>query len=406
MKSPGSEYPRGRAPSSVLLVGPASPRDLADLLSGRDRDRALAIAGYRGIPVSELARSLVGAGLEVEVATTAEDVEVPVALAGDRIRLSVGPMRQRARDRALDGFRRERQWLTRAIDASSADVVHAHWTYEFAWAALGSPRPVVVTAHDAPLTVLRHYRDSYRAIRTAMAYAVRFRIRTLTAVSPYLAERWRREMMYRRPIAVVPNSAPQLAASSRSRSYQTAPRIVEVADAGRRKNVASLVRAFRLLRDADPTIELDLVGSGLGSEDPLPAALAREGSCQGIHFLGSLDRSALAETLSRAHIFVHPSLEECCSTAVLEAMRVGLPVVAGRRAGGTPWMLSHGRAGMLTDVEDPAAIARSVSTLLKDGHLAQELSARASERVSGCFSAGAVLAAYLDVYEAVLANRS
>ena len=211
-------------------------------MTGGDRERANGIAGYRGIPVTELARALVGAGLEVEIATIAEEVETPMTLEGDRLRLHIAPMR--ARHRARDGFRRERDWLERLIRASEANVVHAHWTYEFAWAALDSGRPAIVTAHDAPLTALRWYPDPYRAIRTAMAYVVRLRIRTLTAVSPYLAWRWRREMGYRRSIPVIPNSAPALTSTSTRSLRNGGPRIVDVSDAGRRKNVPSLVRAL------------------------------------------------------------------------------------------------------------------------------------------------------------------
>ena len=173
-------------------------------MTGGDRDRANGIVGYRGIPVTELARALVDAGLEVEIATIAEEVETPMTLEGDRLRLHIAPMR--ARHRARDGFRRERDWLERLIRASEANVVHAHWTYEFAWAALDSGRPAIVTAHDAPLTGLRWYPDAYRAVRAAMAYVVRSRVQTLTAVSPYLASAWRRQMFYRREIPVVPNT--------------------------------------------------------------------------------------------------------------------------------------------------------------------------------------------------------
>ena len=51
-----------------------------------------------------------------------------------------------------------------------------------------------------------------------MAYLVRLRVRNLTAVSPYLADRWRREMGYWRPIDVIPWDLAQAAhvdASSR-----------------------------------------------------------------------------------------------------------------------------------------------------------------------------------------------
>jgi L-malate glycosyltransferase len=366
------------------------------LMTGGDRERADGIVGYRGIPVTELARAFVDAGLEIEIATIAEEVEAPVTLQGDRLRLHIAPMR--SRHRARDGFRQERLGLERLIKASDANVVHAHWTYEFAWAALDSGRPTIVTAHDAPLTVLRWFRDPYRAVRTAMAYVARFRIRTLTAVSPYLASRWQREMGYRRPIHVIPNFAPALPLDSTGAVENGSRRIIDVADSSRRKNIASLVRAFGLLRDARPGTQLDLVGPGLGVGDPLPDDLARQSMCRDVRFLGMLDRDALASALADARVFVHPSQEDPCPTSVLEAMRAGIPVVGGVGAGGVPWMLDHGHAGVLVDVEVPAAIAHATAKVLDNDDLAQEISARGRRRIEECFSPNVVSSAYFDLY--------
>ena len=169
----------------------------------------------------------------------------------------------RARHRARDGFRRERDWLERLIRASEANVVHAHWTYEFAWAALDSGRPTIVTAHDAPLTGLRSYPDAYRAVRAAMAYVVRSRVQTLTAVSPYLASAWRRQTFYRREIPVVPNTVASVAGTSNgSKRNNPVPLILDVADNGRLKNIPSLLRAMAKIRRRHPDARLRLVGPG------------------------------------------------------------------------------------------------------------------------------------------------
>jgi glycosyltransferase involved in cell wall biosynthesis len=391
-----------REPSAmrgVVLVGPASPRNVAPLFNGSDRRRAEAIAGCGGVPVSELAKALVEAGVQVEIVTTTPEVDEIVILQGPRLRMQLAPMRARARSRALSLFRSERIALTEAIADCEGEVVHAHWTYEFAWAALDSRRPAVVTAHDAPLTVLRHYKDAYRGLRTLMAYLVRARTRTLTVVSPYLAGRWRREMGYLRPIGVIPNIAPVIPALPKTK--RTA-RIVDVADSSRLKNLWLLVRALRDLRTRFPCLELHLVGPGLGSDDDFAVRARGEGVADGVSFRGRLEREEVSRVLGTASVFVHPSLEESCSMAVLEAMQAGVPVVAGRRAGGTPWMLDHGRAGLLIDIESPAAIAAGVAVLLEDPAARARLAAAARARVAELFSPSAVVSAYGAVYDRVL----
>lgn len=393
-------------PGSLLLTGPVSPRDVAPLLTGVDRATAASLAGYRGIPVSELAHAHVDAGLYVELVTVADEIDEPICLQGDRLRLHVVPMRARARARGKDLFRAERRALQSVIASCEAPILHAHWTYEFAWAALASGRTVVVTAHDAPLTVLRHNRDRYRAMRALMAYAVRTRIRTLTAVSPYLADQWRRQMLFRSQISVIPNSAPALDGSRRTAGPDSGgARIVDVTDAGRLKNVEALVRAFRLLRAGGRDVALDLVGPGLGAGEAFAAAMGREGSCEGMSFRGPVDRGAVGRLLAGASVFVHPSFEECCSMAVLEAMSAGLPVVAGETAGGTPWMLDHGAAGLLVDVRDPRSIAEGVAAMLDDRERAAIFVERGLARVGSMFSPAVVAAAYMDVYERALAKR-
>jgi glycosyltransferase involved in cell wall biosynthesis len=392
--------------AGVVLTGPLSPADIADLLTGEDRSRAQSIKGYRGIPTSELARALLAAGVEVEVVTGAPEVDSPVELEGPGLRVLVAPRRTRARDLALTLFRDERRALEALLAATESDIIHAHWTYEFAWAALNTGPPVLVTAHDAPLSVLLQMRDSYRALRALMACIVRTRTDHLTAVSPYLAARWRREMFYRRPIAVIPNIAPSLFVQPGSPVIANGAALVDVTDAGRVKNVIALIEAFGYLRDEGRDIVLNLVGPGLGRQDPLAAKMRALGFAEGVIFHGILSRDSLAGVLASSTVFVHPSREESCGLSLLEAMNTGLPVVGGIRSGGVPWVLDGGRAGVLVDVERPSEIAAAVRNLLDDEARAQELVTRGREHTARYFTAGAVAAAYLDAYEGLrLATR-
>ena len=274
--------------TGVVITGPISPADIADLLAEPDLTLARSIRGYRGVPTSDLVRALVGLGAPVEVVTCAAEVEDRVELRGPGLRVLVGPRRARARDRARDLFRQERRAMGALLRQTQSDVIHAMWTYEFAWAALDTGRPVLVTAHDAPLTILRHVRDPYRAVRAAMAYIVRARIRNLTAVSPYLAQRWRREMLYRRQIMVIPNIAARLMTDAR-RTERGAV-VVDVSDAGSRKNMTALIEAFALLRAEGRDVALELVGPGLGESDSLAEATRKQGRADGIRFRGILDR--------------------------------------------------------------------------------------------------------------------
>jgi glycosyltransferase involved in cell wall biosynthesis len=388
----------------VVITGPISPADIADLLTEPDLTLARSISGYRGVPTSELVRALVGMGIEVEVVTCAAEVEDGLELRGPGLRVLVGPRRQRARDLARDLFRHERRAMGALLRQTEGEVVHAMWTYEFAWAALDTGRPVLVTAHDAPLTILRQVRDPYRAMRAAMAYIVRTRIRNLTAVSPYLAQRWRREMLYRRPIAVIPNIAPVLLVESGARFAPNGAALIDVTDAGRRKNVRALVEALAYLRAEGRDLTLNLVGPGLAADDAFARSMRARGLGEGVEFHGTLSRASLAEVMARSTVFVHPSREEACPMSLLEAMNAGLPVVGGIRSGGVPWVL--GDAGVLVDIERPADIADAVRGVLDDEHAAMELADRGRKRATDFFGAEVVAKAHLDAYERTRRNGS
>ena len=344
----------------IALVGPAEPRSLE-----RHLNTEVSIPdGLGGVPVNELADGLLALGHRVSIYTCSPAVNTTVRMGGERLDITVVPYRHSARARALDFFRQERRDLERELKNSSADIVHAHWTYEFALAAIKSANsPVLVTAHDAPLTILRHMTDAYRLIRTAMAIRVRFAIRELTAVSPYLEHSWRTQMLYRRPISVIANVVPDLPPADPS-SVRSRWVILDVAGDSPLKNVRTLIRAFAIVVAKYPKAELRLVGPGLAAEDPIAEWARSQQLDRNITFVGSADRARIANEYARASILCHPSLEEAQPLALIEALRAELVVIGGASSGGVPWTLFDGRAGILVDVRSASAIADGIESAL------------------------------------------
>lgn len=387
---------------SVVIAGPASPSFLAQWLTSRDKRRAADLPGLGGSPVNNLVIALIEAGVDVELVTLAPQVDTPTHLEGSHLTIDIGPYRRQPRARAVDFFRRERQTVTSLVKRTCGDLVHAHWTYEFALGALAdSTRPTIVSAHDAPFTILRHHKDFYRAIRTAMAVAVRARKPILTAASPYLAKAWRRQMCYRGPIRVLPNIVPQAAVRSAG-NVTDKPIILDVADAGPGKNVRSLVEAMPEILAAHPAARLRLVGPGLTS-DSLLGDMARDlGIAHSIEFYGERDQGSLHKIYSEACVFVHPSLEESFGMTVAEAMSHELPVVACAHAGAVPWLLADGRCGVLVGTKNHADIAHAVNCLLADVDRREFLAIAAVRRSESLFGPTGVVANALDIYDGAL----
>jgi glycosyltransferase involved in cell wall biosynthesis len=123
----------------------------------------------------------------------------------------------------------------------------------------------------------------------------------------------------------------------------------------------------------------------------------------GIRFLGV--RHDVPALLALADLYVHPSLEEGYSNALLEAMAAGKAVVA-TAVGGNVEAVSDGVTGLLVPPRDPGALDTAMTRLLADPTSARQMGDRASRYVRDTYEVGAMVRAYEGVYTRILATRS
>jgi glycosyltransferase involved in cell wall biosynthesis len=106
--------------------------------------------------------------------------------------------------------------------------------------------------------------------------------------------------------------------------------------------------------------------------------------------------------LSRIDLFVLPSLfGEGLPMVVLEAMAVGLPVIASR-VEGVPEAVRHRETGLLVDAGSVSQLAGAIEELIQGGVDYRELSSAALRRQREHFSDRAMARGVADVYESVL----
>ncbi len=384
----------------VALVGPCSPQDVVSLLDGGDAERAARAPGYRGVPVSELAKGLVEAGHQVTVCSLDSSLERSTErYLGDGFQLLVQRARPRSRDYFRDFYAAERRGMASLLRDAAPDVVHAHWTYEFELAAQDSGLPHVTTARDAPWTILRQVPDAYRAARLAVAWRARPGIRDLVVASPYMVQAWRRQMLYKREMTVIPNMIMRLPAGGSRKSR--VPSAICVADPSPRKNIEALARSFVAVRREFASARLRVVGPELAESDALPSRLAAAGLADGIEFLGRLGREQLAAEMASAWCLVHPSLEESFGNTLVEALSLGTPVIGGRDSGAVPWVLDYGRAGDLVDVRSDVQLANALVRRFKAGPTPPPM--RADELLDTRYSRETIIQLHVDAYERVSA---
>ncbi len=378
----------------IAITGPCSPERLTHHLYPDHVPAALAYPGFGGTSVTQLVDALVGLGHRVTVVTTGEPGAEPARFVGERLEV-VCSSRRSPGAAIRDGYRWERRDLSAAIRESAADLVNSHWTYEFALAAQDSGLMHLTTAHDAPVTILRHAKDAYRTARLLVAARVRASISELSCVSPDLAGRWRREMLYRRPIRIIPNPIP-MDVQTAQRAPSAHPTLLEVADSSPWKNVKNLLRAAAQVRRKRPDLETRLVGHGLHDTGELAAWARRKGLAEGVKFLGPLDRASVRREYATAWLFVHASLQESFGMSVLEAACCGVPALGGAHSGAVPFVLGKGRAGWLADVKDPDALAARIGELIASGP--PQMRPGAKEWLQVTFAPPTIAQAYVDWY--------
>src|SRR5690606_575852 len=157
-----------------------------------------------------------------------------------------------------------------------------------------------------------------------------------------------------------------------------------------------LVEAFGRLASRLPGVRLVIAGAG-PERAALDASIAAQGLAGRIELAGETE--AAATRIAGATILVQPSLREALGTAVLEAMALGVPVIAPA-TGGLAELLADDH-GVLVPPGDAPALAAALESLLGDPARRTWLAGRGLERVRA-FDSATVAAAVAGVYRSAL----
>ena len=196
-------------------------------------------------------------------------------------------------------------------------------------------------------------------------------------------------------------AASEVAVEGDERSTTTGPspstrlkRIIVVANFESFKDHPNLFQALRRL-PSTLSVECLLVGDGPGR--PAMEALATDlGVSERLRFTGF--RHDVPALIRQSDLLVLPSLWEPFGIAIIEAMLLGVPVVACR-AGGVPEILTHDVSGLLVEPGDSAALATAIELALTDSTRAHRLIGEARKVAEDRFQATQMVRAYDQWYD-------
>jgi len=322
--------------------------------------------------------------------------------------LHEGPLARRLRDLSLPvevvgGSKydpRSAAAIGRALRRHRIDVLHVHG---YKATILGGPaaklqgRTLVKTEHGRlePFTGWGRFKMTMNlwlddALSRRLLDSIVFVSRD---IQRSLADRYRRipqDVIYNaiRPAGEAPEGdpAPRL----------TPERAFRLGIVGRLKPIKGHDVLLRALARPGMPSGIRLYVFGEGPLEPSLRALAAElGLEDRVSFLGF--RENMPGYLRQLDAMAMPSRHEGIPYAALEAMSMGVPLVASD-VGGLHEILEHERDALLVPPEDPARLADAITRIHDDGDLRARLARHAREKVNERFLAAPMVDRYLDVY--------
>ena len=201
-------------------------------------------------------------------------------------------------------------------------------------------------------------------------------------------------------ILMVPNAVDLSRFSPRSLEARPAGAPTRITYLGRLrpvKGVSVLVDAWSRVVAAT-NARLTIAGDGW-ERDALVKKVQDAGLGESIEFLGEV--SDVSGVLAKTDIYVQPSLQEGLPNAVLEAMGMGLPIVATRVSGNEDIVVNE-ENGLLVPPSDPEALATAIQRLVADPELAARMGRRSREMVEKRFGLSAVMRGLVQAYRGEL----
>lgn len=145
------------------------------------------------------------------------------------------------------------------------------------------------------------------------------------------------------------------------------------------KGLEFLIHAVKALRDQGHELELRLAGDGPRREEL--ARLADELKLSDrVHFLGFLGEDEIIRELQDCDLFVLPSFVEGLPVSAMEAMAIGVPVIATNIAG-TSELVEDGITGLLVRPSDSDALTDAIARMITDYDFRLKIAARGRKKV-------------------------
>lgn len=139
-----------------------------------------------------------------------------------------------------------------------------------------------------------------------------------------------------------------------------------------------ILKAFQLVKQQLPNATLTLVGGG--SIRTELEQFVKEQNIQDVTFSGRVDNSKIYEYLDKSDIMLSTPFVDNMPVSLLEGFNAGLLVISSD-VGGVPYMITHGRNGLLIDSDNRQQLAEQMLYAIEHQQESQDMIHQAFQEV-------------------------
>lgn len=286
------------------------------------------------------------------------------------------------------------------VDARGITHLHAHFVTVAAHTAY-----VVHLLTGVSFTCTAHAKDIYRhGIDRDVFSEVVMAARSLVTVCRANEQHIRTSLVAdpSLPIDVIANGLPVDMLPTADATISREPFVLAVGRLVEKKGFDILIDTCARLRDAGRPVRCAIAGGG-DEFERLTARIAELRLDGQVELLGPVTRDRVIDLMRRATVLAVPCVtgadgnRDALPTVVLEAMAVGLPVVA-TPVGGIEEMIQHDVEGLIVAERDIDGLGAAITRLFDDAVLHARMSAAGPARVAAEFTQDATLPRLLELF--------
>lgn len=279
------------------------------------------------------------------------------------------------------------------------DLVHLHSTRAGILGIMAAKHfsiPIIYTEHLFTEDYIPHSASIHFLQKIAFKYLLQ-RVDKIIAVSQSVKKYFLNERIPQGKIVVIYHG------TAENKNVRAINKKVKIVGTVGIKDYQTLISAIKYLNKKYPDIRLEIAGAGWGGSEAKNLKLNNTNSS--VKFLGALESEELKKKMAEWDIYVHSSLFESFGLAIVEAMAMGLPIVA-TNVGGIPELVEDGVNGFLVDKKNSHELSKAIIKLIENVDLRKKMSENNIKKIKEQFSLDKMIKETEKLYEQITQLRA